>query len=337
VVKLKILVTGASGLLGHKVVQLASEKGHEVYSIYKEHPINLGKPINLNLTDKSQVFETIIKLKPQAIVHAAAYTDVDGCEINQDLAWKVNAEATKHIAVASASVGSHLIYVSTDYVFDGEKGLYSEQDQPNPISYYGYTKLKGEEFVKEHAQQWCIARASVIYGWSPTQKPNFATWLINNLNQGKEVKVLIDQYVSPTLNTNLAQMLLEIAERKITGTLHTAGATRASRHEFALKLAKTFNLNINLIKPAKMNEIPWKAQRPKDSSLNVNKAAALLNAKPQKLNQALETMKKEKQVARLTANTGYLNTQNMFRFISRSNEKQKKIIKSYQISSTNLT
>ena len=103
-------------------------------------------------------------------------------------------------------------------------------------------------------------------------------------------------------------MLLEIAERRITGTLHTAGATRASRHEFALKLAEAFNLNINLIKPAKMNEIAWRAQRPKDSSLNVSKAGALLNAKPQKLNQALKTMRKEKQVVHLTANRGYLNT-----------------------------
>ena len=205
----------------------------------------------------------------------------------------MNAEATKHVAMASTSIGAHLTYVSTDYVFDGEKEFYTEDDSPNPISYYGYTKLKGEEFVKEHAEEWCIARASVIYGWGRAHRLNFATWLINNLNQGKEVKVLTDQYVSPTLNTNLAEMLLEIAERKITGTLHTAGATRVSRHEFALKLAQVFNLDTNLIKPAKMNEIPWKAKRPRDSSLNVSKASALLNAKPLKLNQVLEMMKKE--------------------------------------------
>jgi len=290
---LKILVTGASGLLGHKVAELALEKHHEVYSIYKEHPTFLGKPIKLDLTDQSQVSETIAKHKPEAIVHTAAYTDVDGCEINQDLAWKTNAEATKNVAIASASINSHIIYVSTDYIFDGEKGLYSEEDKLNPISYYGYTKLKGEEFIKEHAKKWCITRASVIYGWSQTQKPNFATWLIKNLNQGKTVNVLTDQYVSPTLNTNLAEMLLEITERKIAGTLHTAGATRVSRHEFALKLAEVFNLNMDLIKPATMNEMPWRAKRPKDSSLNVSKARALLNAKPLKLNQALEMMKKE--------------------------------------------
>jgi dTDP-4-dehydrorhamnose reductase len=290
---LKLLVTGASGLVGHKVAQLALDKGHEVYSIYKEHPTNFGKPIKLDLTNQSQVSQTITKLEPQAIVHTAAYTDVDGCEINKDMAWKVNAEATKHLAMVSANLNSHLAYVSTDYIFDGEKGLYLEEDQPNPVSYYGYTKLKGEEFVKEHAEKWCITRASVIYGWG-TSKLNFATWLINNLNQGKEVKVLTDQYVSPTLNTNLAEMLLEITGKKTTGTLHTAGATRISRHEFALKLAKVFNLNRDLIKPAKTDQMQWRAKRPTDSSLNVSKATAQLNAKPLKLNQALEIMKKEK-------------------------------------------
>ena len=286
-------MTGASGLLGHKVAELALENGHEVYSMYKEHPTNLGNPIKLDLTNRNQVSETISQLKPQAIIHTAAYTDVDGCEINRDLAWKANAKATQHIAEASAKVNSHLTYVSTDYVFDGEKGLYSEEDQPNPISHYGYTKLKGEEFAKELAERWCIIRASVIYGWSQTPKLNFATWLIENLNQGKEIKVLTDQYVSPTLNTNLAEMLLEIAERNRTGTLHTAGATRVNRHEFALELARVFNLNRDMIKPAKTSEMSWKAKRPRDSSLNVNKASTLLDSKPLKLNHALERMKKE--------------------------------------------
>jgi dTDP-4-dehydrorhamnose reductase len=286
-------VTGASGLLGHRLVQITSANGHEVYSVYKEHPTSSGKPIRLDLTNQGQVSQTISMLKPQAIIHTAAYTDVEGCEINKDLAWKTNAEVTKHLAMASATANSQIAYVSTDYVFDGEKGFYSEEDQPNPINYYGYTKLKGEEFVKDHAKKWCITRPSVIYGWSQTERLNFATWLINNLNHGKEVKVLTDQYVSPTLNTNLAEMLLEITERKITGTLHTSGATRISRHEFALRLSKVFNLNTDLIKPATTDEIGWKAKRPKDSSLNTNKASTLLNAKPLKVNRALEMMKKE--------------------------------------------
>ena len=280
-------------MLGHKVSQLALEKGHNVYSLYKEHPTNFGRSIKVDLTNQSEISKVIIRLKPEAIIHSAAYTDVDGCETNQDLAWKINAEATKHIAIASADISSHMTYVSTDYVFDGERGLYTEEDKTNPISYYGFTKLKGEELVREYATKWCIARPSVIYGWLD-YKQNFATWLIKSLNQKKEVKVLIDQYVSPTLNTNLAQMLLEITERKITGILHAAGGTRISRHEYALKLAEVFNLNKDLIEPAKMDEMAWKAKRPRDSSLNVRKASTILDSKPLKLSHALEIMKKEK-------------------------------------------
>ncbi len=292
-VRLKLLVTGASGLLGQKTARLALEKGHEVYSIYKEHIVTIGTPIKLDLTNREKLLKKISDIKPDVVIHTAAYTNVDDCEINRDLAWKVNAEATKYIAMVSASTSSHLTYVSTDYVFDGEKGFYTEENHPNPISYYGYTKLRGEAFVEEHAKGWCIARPSVIYGWGPAHKQNFATWLINNLSQEKELKILIDQYVSPTLNTNLAEMLLEIAERKITGILHTAGGTRVSRHEFALKLAEVFNLNMDLIKPVKMDEMSWRAKRPKDSSLDVSRALTLLNQKPLKLNQALEMMRKE--------------------------------------------
>lgn len=290
---MKLLITGASGLLGHKIASLALNKGHDVYSIYNEHPTNIGTPVKVNLTNPNEIQKLIAKIQPEAVIHTAAYTNVDGCETNKDLAWKVNAEATKQIATASANIDAHLTYVSTDYVFDGEKGLYKEEDQPNPISYYGYTKLKGEEFVKKHSKEWCIPRPSVIYGWSQTSKLNFATWIIDNLKQQKEVKILTDQYVSPTLNTNLAEMLLEIAEKRITGILHTAGASRVSRHEFALKLTQVFKLNTNLIIQAKMNEISWKAKRPKDSSLTVSKASTILNATPLKLSQALEMMRKE--------------------------------------------
>ena len=269
------------------------KKGHDVYSLYKEHLTNFGTSIKVDITNESEISTIITKLRPEAIIHTAAYTDVDACETNRDLAWKINAEATRHIAIASASINAHVICVSTDYVFDGEKGLYTEEDRTNSISYYGYTKLKGEEFIKECATKWCIVRPSVIYGWS-VYKQNFATWLINSINEKKAVKVLKDQYVSPTLNTNLAEMLLEIAERRITGVLHTAGKTRISRYEYALSLAEVFNMNKELIKPAMMYEMSWKAKRPRDSSLNVSKASSILDSKPLELNQALKTMKKEK-------------------------------------------
>jgi dTDP-4-dehydrorhamnose reductase len=138
---MRILVTGSSGLLGSKVVSLALKRGHTVFSAYNKHPMETGIALKLDITDAEGVKEAIRKIKPDAIIHTAAYTNVDGCEENRDLAWRVNAEACKHIATSSAEVGAHLVYVSTDYVFNGEKGFYSEGDEPNPINYYGYTKL----------------------------------------------------------------------------------------------------------------------------------------------------------------------------------------------------
>jgi dTDP-4-dehydrorhamnose reductase len=291
---MKILVTGASGLLGRRVVNLALKRGHTVFSAYNEHPAEAGIALKLDITNAEDVKEAIRSIKPDSIIHAAAYTNVDGCEENRDLAWRVNAEACKHIAASSAEVGAHLVYVSTDYVFDGERGLYREEDKPNPINHYGYTKLMGEEFVKQYAKSWSIARTSVIYGWGGS-KLNFATWLIENLERGSQVKVLVDQYVSPTLNTNLAQMLIEIAERRLSCTLHTAGASRVSRYEFAKKLAEVFSLDPELITPARMGELHWKARRPKDSSLDISRCSnTLRESKPMRLKEALEIMRDRK-------------------------------------------
>jgi len=293
---MRILVTGASGLLGRAVAKLALDRGHEVFAAYNQHPVALGIPVRIDLTGYDVVRRLVHELRPGAVIHAAAYTDVDGCEVNRDLAWGVNAEATRHLAEASSEAGSHLVFVSTDYVFDGERGLYGEEDEPNPVNYYGFTKLKGEEFVRRYARSWCVARASVIYGWGPPHKQNFATWLLSNLALGRSVRVATDQLASPTLNTNLASMLLEIAERGVTGVLHTAGATKVSRFEFALRLAEVFGLDANLIIPSRMDEIPWRARRPRDSSLSVAKASALLSNKPVALPQALEAMRRERPI-----------------------------------------
>jgi dTDP-4-dehydrorhamnose reductase len=291
---MRILVTGASGLLGGKVASLALKRGHTVFSAYNEHPAEAGIALKLDITNAGGVKEAVCSIKPDSIIHTAAYTNVDGCEENRDLAWRVNAEACKHLATSSADAGAHLVYVSTDYVFDGERGLYREEDKPNPINHYGYTKLMGEEFVKQYAKSWCIARTSVIYGWGGS-KLNFATWIIENLEKGSQVRVLVDQYVSPTLNTNLAQMLIEIAERRLCGILHTAGASRVSRYEFAKKLASAHRLNPDLIAPARMGEIHWKAKRPKDSSLDVSMCLRTLKeSKPMRLEEAIEAMMLER-------------------------------------------
>jgi dTDP-4-dehydrorhamnose reductase len=292
---MKLLITGASGLYGSKLAELASNKHHQVYAVHNQHSSTHGISIQLDITDKNKVENEIIKVDPDVIVHAASMTDVDKCELNRELAWKINVEGTRNVAQSAKASDAFLLYISTDYVFDGEKGCYSETDLPSPISYYAYTKLKAEEQIKDILSEYCIARPSVIYGANPSAgKINFALWLLNKLINKEKTNVFVDQWNSPTLNTSLAEMTLEIIERKLKGTFHTSGDTRISRYDFALSLAKTFKLDQSLLVPTHLRDFSFVAKRPRDSSLNTSKVERVLKNKPLKVEQALEKLKKER-------------------------------------------
>jgi dTDP-4-dehydrorhamnose reductase len=290
----KILVTGAGGLLGTRICELALKNKHTVYSTYSQHTPTYGTQIKLDITDKTALTRTFEKVKPDAVVHAAAISDVDKCEKEKALAWKINTEATGNIAEQCFKKSCFLLYVSTDYVFDGSKGNYLETDLPNPINYYGLTKLEGEISVKKSNAKHCAARTSVLYGANPAAgKINFALWLINKLQKKEEVKIVTDQRNSPTYNTNLAEMILEIVEKQTTGTFHLAGAEPVTRYKFAQRIAETFELDPELISPTSSENMSWLAKRPKDTSLNVEKASQRLSKKPIMMHEALEKMKKE--------------------------------------------
>ena len=149
---MKLLITGASGLYGSKLAQLALAKGIEVYSSDIQSLSVYGNFVKLDISGKVQVEQAFKNIKPDVVVHAASLTDVDKCETNKELAWKVNVEGTKNIVEAAHSAGSFLIYISTDYVFSGQKGNYKETDKPDPINYYGLTKLKAEEIVQTQTE-----------------------------------------------------------------------------------------------------------------------------------------------------------------------------------------
>ena len=250
---MKLLVTGASGLVGTRICQIACLSHYDVYSVYGQHVPTFGTPIKLDITDSNAIEKAFEKVKPDVTVHAAAITDVDECEKEKELAWKTNVEATSVIARLCSTRNCFLVYISTDYVFDGEKGNYGETDPTAPVNYYGLTKLNGEEQVKKSNAQHCIARTSVIYGSIPAAgKINFALWLMEKLRKGEEVKTVIDQWNSPTLNTNLAEMILEIVRTRTTGTYHLAGSTRLSRHEFAEKIAESTGSSIGSVRSARM-------------------------------------------------------------------------------------
>ena len=178
---MKILVTGASGLLGKKIVKELLDRDFEIIAIYNRNPILFEHrqliKIRMDITNKVLLEDLILREKPGVIVHSAAYTDVDGCEKNKLMAWKVNVEATHSVVRAAKVVKAHVVYISTDYVFDGEKGLYKETDIPNPINYYGLTKLIGEEIVKSSDLLYTIVRPSAIYGIGGSKK-SFAEYVV---------------------------------------------------------------------------------------------------------------------------------------------------------------
>jgi dTDP-4-dehydrorhamnose reductase len=298
---LRLLITGASGLFGSKLAEMGIHRNFEVHSGYSQEKPAFGAPIHLDILNENRVKEVFKELNPAVVVHAASLTNVDKCETNKALAWKTNVEGTEHIAIASKASHAFLVHISTDYIFNGDTGQYTETDNPDPINYYGFTKLKAEELVKDLINDYCIARTSVIYGATPAGgKVNFSLWLLSQLRGRKQVRIVTDQWNSPTLNTNLAAMTLEIIERKLTGIFNLSGATRISRYDFANTLAQTFNLNEDLIIPSTTAELSWIAKRPRDSSLNTSKTQQTLRNKPLDVHEALEELKLE--LARKTGN-----------------------------------
>jgi dTDP-4-dehydrorhamnose reductase len=288
----KILITGASGLLGHALVQQAGAKGYDVCSLYHEHKPQIGRAIQLDLTDERSVSECVQRESPAIVANTASITDVDLCEREPELAKRVNGSAAGLLADACDGINAFLIQLSTDYVFDGSRGHYNENDDPAPINQYGSSKLLGEHMVSRHENS-CVARASVVFGWGRPFRPNLATWLYDKLSKGEHVNVVSDQFASPTLNTNLASMITELAERGTRGIVHVAGATRASRYDFAISLAQQFNLDTKLITPVKSESSSWIARRPGDSSLDVTKATKILGEKPMELAEALREFAQE--------------------------------------------
>ncbi|MDH5482490.1 MAG: dTDP-4-dehydrorhamnose reductase [Candidatus Bathyarchaeota archaeon] len=287
----RLLVTGASGLLGNKIIKLA-EKDYSVAPTHRTKPLH-SNSIELDITEAKDVRKVFHKFEPDKVIHTASETNVDMCEKEKDHAWKTNVDGSHNIALACSEVSATLVYISTDYVFDGRKGSYVEEDNPNPINYYGVTKLEGENQIIRNCRNYTILRTSVIYGWHPW-KQNFATWVIESLRQQKEIAVVEDHYNTPTLADNLAQMALETSEKGLQGLYHASGSERVSRYTFAKQIAKTFNLDTSLIKPIKMHQLTaWIAERPKDSSLKTEKIQKHLKTKPLKITEGLNRMKRE--------------------------------------------
>jgi dTDP-4-dehydrorhamnose reductase len=284
---MKFLVTGSAGLVGRQVVKDLLQSYTQVYSCYHTSKPEDGIATQLDLSDKDSIVKAVESTKPDVIIHLAAMTNVDLCETQKDLATRINAKSTAIISEQAKRLGAFLVYVSTDYVFDGEKGMKKESDYAEPIDHYGKSKLEGENAVKEIATRWCIARTSTPYGMHQKKK-SFPIFIAENLKAKTPLDIITDQYTSPTYVPNLSQMLIEISSRNIQGILHVSGATRISRYDMAAMVADKLNLDKKLLRPTNMAEMNWTAKRPRDSSLDVSKATSLLKEKPMGIQQGLD-------------------------------------------------
>ena len=282
---MKILVTGSAGLVGHQLVKDLSI-AHKVFSCYNKSKPEFGIPTKMDLLNHEMISNVLLETEPDVIIHLGAMTGVDSCEKEESMAFDINTKATQIIAEQCSILDKFLIYVSTDYVFDGNSSMYHEDASPNPLSIYGKSKLGGEKMVQEFSSNWCIARTSTPFGIHPTKK-SFPTWIIENVKQKKQVNIVTDQITSPTYVPNLCQMLMEISEKNINGIIHVSDATNISRYKMAELIFEKFNLDKTLLKAVSSDEMNWIAKRPKNSSLNTSLANSVLDKKPQSIEQSL--------------------------------------------------
>lgn len=287
---MKIFVTGGAGLLGTKLIEIGKRE-FEVFSsvrnLIKSEGCNF---VQFDITERNKVFDALERIKPDIVFHTAAITDVDYCETHHKEAWDINVNGTRNIAEACQKNNIKMAYISTDYVFDGINGPYTENDVPNPINFYGRTKLEGENIVKE-LKNFIIIRSTVLYGWH--NKENFLTWVIKNLKENKKINVVNDQYGTPTLADNCAEALISLFKGEKTGIYNVSGKDLVNRFSFALKIAEKFGLDKNLINPISTKELKQPAARPMRAGLIVNKIEENLNIKMLKIKEALDIVKSQ--------------------------------------------
>lgn len=267
---MKAIILGASGQLGQALYAILKQRGFDVIGTYNSRA---SADLRLDVTDYVKLEDLIIKLRPDVVVNCAAMTDVDGCETDRARCHAVNAEAVRHVARASSVVKAYLVHVSTDYVFDGEKGMYREDDLPNPVNYYGLTKLLGEAYALSYDYSLVVRTSGVYSGL----KSNFPRFVIERLTRGQQVNALEDSWYSPIHAGQLALAIAELVEQRRTGVLHVAGE-RVSRYELALRIARASGLPESLISPVRLSSMAWRARRPRDSSLDVGRAKLYISA-----------------------------------------------------------
>jgi dTDP-4-dehydrorhamnose reductase len=272
-----IVVTGASGLLGVSVVTVARDLGREVVGIAHRNLLRVPETriFGVDLTDRKAVGALFAPLQPKSIIHCAAATNVDWCEDHPEVAEQVNVQASSFLAEIAQELNARFVYISTDSVFDGKRGNYSETDQPAPLSVYAKSKWRGEQEVLRRHSSPLIVRVN-IYGWNTQPKHSLAEWVLDEIGAGKRVRGFADVYFCPLLANHLAEVLLTMLDRGLSGIYHVVSSERISKYDFAKRVAMTFNLGMDCVMPMSILAAKLRAPRPIDPSLNTAKIRAAL-------------------------------------------------------------
>jgi dTDP-4-dehydrorhamnose reductase len=296
---MKILITGANGLVGQKLkTELSRREGIQLIATSQSPEMNAldtGYVFEtLDITDKSAIDYILSRYRPDAVINTAAIANVNGCEKNKSTCWQVNTEAVKFLTEATNRSNTHLIHFSTDFVFEGTQSVYHEHDIPNPVNFYGTSKKEAEDHIMQHAKKWSIIRTILVYGYVPHMKrKNIILWIYDSLKNGKSIKVVNDQFRTPTLGEDLAWACAEIAINNKTGIWHISGKETMSIDTLAFRTADHFSLDRNLIIPVPSVVLNEPAPRPPRTAFNLLNAEKELYYSPRSFEEGLNIIEKQ--------------------------------------------
>jgi dTDP-4-dehydrorhamnose reductase len=278
-----ILITGSNGFIASNLIEIAANDYKIIAtargsnrSHYTHDNIIFEQ---LDFTSEEDIRRVFEKHKPDIIVHAGAMSKPDKCENNKSLAFETNVLSTEYLIKAAESFKSFFILLSTDFIFDGEKGMYKEDDKPGPVNYYGETKMLAETIVRTYVNDWSIVRTVLVYGNTKSGRNNILTMVANALKNNEEIKIFDDQVRTPTYVEDIAKGIKLIIDKKAKGIYHISGKDILTPYQMAVAVAQYLGLNKNLIKKATEADFQQPARRPLKTGFNISKAEAELNYK----------------------------------------------------------